>query len=157
MACTYDATNTCTRIVDVACDGAEDCPGQKCCAVYQGGYRSFECADDCAAADMPMVTGVYSSEACHPGESCSVDGYTCFENTMLLPAFLFRCRDTGTEPVDTSGSVQANEINCGAAVCGTGQKCCISVPGEATCQPKDKPCKCVPEGVEFAAGVDDAG
>jgi len=156
-SCTYDPANTCTRMVDVACDGAEDCPGQKCCAVYQSGYRKFECADDCAAADMPMVTGVTSSEACHPGESCTVAGYTCNEMPMFLPDYLFRCRDTGTAPVNTGGSVLANEINCGDAVCGAGQKCCISVPGQAVCMPKNMPCRCVPEGVEFDAGVDDAG
>jgi hypothetical protein len=155
QSCTYDPANTCERLVDVACDGAEDCPGQKCCAVYQGGYRKFECADDCAVADAPP--SVYSSEACHPGESCTVAVYSCFQNTMILPDYLFRCRDTGEAPVNTGGSVLANEINCGDAVCGANQKCCISVPGQAVCTPKDQPCKCVPEGVDVDAGVEDAG
>lgn len=149
--CNYDPQNTCTRIVDVACDGAEDCPGQKCCAVYQGGYRKFECADDCAVADMPPQ--VYSSEACHPGEACSVAGYSCFQNLMILPDYLFRCRDTGDAPANTSGSTAANEINCGDAVCGAGQKCCISVPGEAVCVPKARNCPCVPEGGELDGGM----
>jgi hypothetical protein len=152
QSCTYDPANTCTRLVDVACDGAEDCPGQKCCAVYQGGYRKFECGDDCTVADAPPR--VYSSEACHPGESCTVDGHTCLQNLMILPDYLFRCRDTGEEPVNTGGSVLANEVNCGESVCGNGQKCCISIPGQAVCVPKNQPCSCVPEGADFDAGTD---
>jgi hypothetical protein len=155
QACTYDPNNTCTRLVDVACDGAEDCPGQKCCAVYQGGYRKFECGDDCAAADAPPM--IYSSEACHPGESCTVAGYTCLQNLMILPDYLFRCRDMGEEPANLTGSTAANEVNCGTSVCGSGQKCCISVPGQAVCVPKAQACSCVPEGVDFDAGVEDAG
>ena len=151
QSCTYDAQNTCTRIVDVACDGAEDCPGQKCCAVYQGGYRKFECGDDCSVADAPPA--VYSSEACHPGDTCSVDGYSCFQNLMILPDNLYRCRDTGEAPVRTDTSTAANEVNCGDTVCGSGQKCCISIPGESVCVPKSRNCPCVPEGGDVDGGM----
>lgn len=34
QACDYDPNNMCTSIVQVTCDGAEDCPGQQCCGHY---------------------------------------------------------------------------------------------------------------------------
>lgn len=155
QSCNYDPQNTCERLIDVACDGNEDCPGQKCCGVYDSGYRKFVCADDCAASQ--QAEGGTWSEACHPGESCTTDGYSCYQNTDYLPDFLFRCRDTGMDPVNTGGSVSANEVNCGDSVCGAGKKCCVSVPGQAVCVPKDQDCTCVPEGADFDAGTEDAG
>ena len=49
-------------------------------------------------------------------------------------------------------------VNCGDNVCGSGQKCCISVPGLPACIDADEDCYCVPEGnTEVDSGTDDAG
>jgi hypothetical protein len=159
QSCTYDPNNTCTRLFEVTCDGAEDCSGeQKCCGHYDGGYRKFVCADDCAAEQTEQ--GGTWSEACHPGDTCETpDGgaaYMCLANTEFLPDYLFRCRDTGTEPVE-AGSTAAGEINCGDAICGAGEKCCISDPGLAVCVPEAQACTCVTEVPDDAGTDNDAG
>ena len=160
QACTYDPDNTCTRLFEVECDGAEDCSGdQKCCGHYDGGYRKFTCADDCAAEQTEQ--GGTWSEACHPGDTCETpDGgaaeFMCLANLEFLPDYLFRCRDTGTEPTE-AGSTAAGEINCGEAVCGAGEKCCISEPGVPACVPSGQACTCTNETTPDDAGTDDAG
>lgn len=159
QSCTYDPNNTCERLFEVTCDGAEDCgSGQKCCAQYDGGYRTTVCADDCAAEEMEQ--GGTWSALCHPGDTCETpEGmaeYMCLQNTDFLPDYLFRCRDTGTTPEQT-GSTAAGEINCGEDVCGSGEKCCISVPGLPVCVPSSQDCRCTPEGGIPDAGTDDAG
>ena len=160
QSCTYDPNNTCTRIVEVTCDGAEDCPsGQQCCGHYDGGYRSLACADSCAEEQVDQ--GGTWSEICHPGDACETpDGgaspYMCLQNTDFLPDFLSRCRDTGTEATET-GSTAAGEINCGDTVCGSGQKCCISIPGLSVCVPESQECGCTPEDGTHDAGTEDAG
>jgi hypothetical protein len=160
QSCTYDASNTCTRIVEVNCDGNEDCPGsQKCCGQYDGGYRKLVCADDCAEEE--AAQGGTWSNICHPGDTCETpDGgaaaFMCLQNTDFLPDFLSRCRDTGT-PAEETGSTAAGEINCGDSVCGSGQKCCISVPGLAVCTPSNQDCGCTPEGGLDDGGAEDAG
>ena len=149
QSCTYDPDNTCQRLVEVNCDGAEDCPGdQVCCGRWQEGYRGFTCEDSCEAAEDADDGGGIWSEACHPGESCSVDGFSCLQNLDYLPDFLFRCRDTGEEP-GSAGSPAAGEVNCGPQVCGRGEQCCLSEPGEPACVAGDTPCSCNP-------GVDDS-
>jgi hypothetical protein len=160
-SCDYDPNNTCQRLFEVNCDGAEDCPsGQQCCGHYDGGYRSFECADSCAAEQAEQM-GTWS-EVCHPGDTCEApDGgtaaYTCLANLDFLPEYLFRCRDTGTEP-GPAGSAAAGEINCGENVCSAGQKCCISVPGLAVCVPSSQDCACVTTEPDDAGTTgDDAG
>jgi hypothetical protein len=162
QSCDYDPTNTCQRLFEVNCDGAEDCSGsQKCCGHYDGGYRRFVCADDCAAEQAEQM-GTWS-EVCHPGDTCETpDGgaapYMCLANADFLPEYLFRCRDTGTEPA-SAGSTEAGEINCGENVCGSGEKCCISVPGLAVCVPSGQDCACVttePDDAGTTSG-DDAG
>jgi hypothetical protein len=160
QSCEYDPNNTCTRLFEVTCDGAEDCgDGQECCGHYDGGYRKFVCADDCAA-EQAEQGGTWSA-ACHPGDECATpDGgaaeYMCLANSEFLPDYLYRCRDTGTEPTE-AGSTAAGEVNCGDAVCGAGEKCCISVPGLAVCVPSAQECTCVPEGTDLDAGTADAG
>jgi hypothetical protein len=161
QSCSYDPTNTCQRIIDVQCDGAEDCKtGQKCCGDFDSGYRKFVCADDCAAEQTDQ--GGMWAAACHPGEECAETeanpAITCKANTDYLPGFLFRCKDTGTEPTeDEAGSTKRNEINCGDTVCGKGTKCCISIPSNLTkCVDKDVECPCE-SGIEGDGGTEDAG
>ena len=54
------------------------------------------------------------------------------------------------------GSTAAGEINCGENVCGSGEKCCISVPGLAVCVPESQSCTCVTTEPDDA-GTEDAG
>jgi hypothetical protein len=153
-SCTYDPNNTCTGIVDVQCDGPEDCTGgQQCCGHFsQQGYREFVCADDCAAEEQ-AGTFVASSQICHPGDTCATTGYSCRQNTDYLPDYLFRCRDTGIDPVRTDLNTQKGKINCGDSVCGSGQKCCVSDPGLPRCIGKDEVCVCTPECSDTDGGV----
>ena len=62
QSCTYDPNNTCQQLIDVACDGAEDCSnGQMCCGHYNGGYREFTTP----YAGLPQVLrpdGTYQSQ-----------------------------------------------------------------------------------------------
>ncbi len=171
--CTYDPTATCTSILVAFCDGPEDCSGgQQCCGQFAGGgYSMFTCEDSCV--ELAAMGGIWS-EACHPGETCTqpiltdagmppvavpdggVIAYECRMNTMYLPDFLFRCRDTGDEPA-AAGSTASGEVNCGDGVCGTGEKCCYALGGAATgdagtgadngvahCVASDTPCTCAP-------------
>jgi hypothetical protein len=105
-------------------------------------------------------TFLASSEICHPGDACAYAGpadggtpYECLQNTMFLPDYLFRCRDTGDAPVKTNLNTQAGKINCGDAVCGSGEKCCISNPGLPKCTPVDEPCRCTPGCPENDGGL----
>jgi len=47
--------------------------------------------------------------------------------------------------------------NVGMAVCGSGQKCCISIPGIPACRPANEECPCTPEGGLDDGGTEDAG
>lgn len=172
QSCTYDPDNMCTRIMEVTCDGAEDCAdGQLCCGQYAGGYRRTTCAADCVQEEIDQ--GGTWAQICHPGDTC-VDpagmGYACLASAMLLPEFLLRCRAMGTEPV-SAGNTEAGMINCGLSeesadgtfrrqTCGIGEKCCISYPGEvARCVAADGTCPCDMGGVtpDADAGTEDAG
>lgn len=166
QTCTYDPNNTCTGLLPVACDGPEDCAaGEYCCGEYAGGgYVELTCRESCSAmeaapdggmaVDTGVPTGGVWSEICHADQVCEVPNYTCMSNTDYLPAFLARCRDTGVDP-PSSGSTAAGEINCGDAVCGSGEKCCISLPeGDPYCADLGDTCYCNAGGT---LGGDDGG
>lgn len=158
LSCTYDPDNTCERILEVRCDGAEDCSGGRmCCGHYDGaGYRIFRCATSCV--DREANTGDVWSQACHPDDTCETNGFECRTNPGYLPNSLYRCRDSGYAPA-TAGSTAAGEVNCGSAVCGASEKCCVSFPGLVShCVPSEDPCRCdlVPLPADDA-GADDAG
>jgi hypothetical protein len=166
QACTYDPNNTCRAIRQIHCDGPEDCPGQQCCGHYNqgGGYNDFSCADDCAAEEAdPNSTAIAVREICHPGQECTANpdpaadpatpAWECRQNTMLLPDYLFRCSDTGEAPVKTDLNTAAGKINCGDVVCGSGEKCCVSVPGLTKCVPEDEVCTCTPGCPENDGGL----
>lgn len=155
QSCDYDPNNACTSIIDVRCDGSEDCPrGQMCCGHWAGDYRDFTCQDDCAALE---AQGDIWSEICHPGQTCADPTYTCQANTNYLPDFLYRCRDSGTAPGD-AGSTRRHEVNCGGAVCGDGEKCCVPAPtGDPYCAPVADDCRCNAGGEGYDAGAEDAG
>lgn len=166
QTCTYDPNNTCTGLLPVECDGPEDCAsGQFCCGEYEGGYVQLTCRDACSTMETPPDagavvdagpgTGGIWSEICHAGQTCEVSGYTCSSNTDYLPAFLARCRDTMTQEAPASWSTTSGEINCGDALCGVGEKCCISTPeGAPYCADVGDACRCNASGNQ---GGDDGG
>lgn len=158
QSCDHDPENTCTRITEIGCDGAEDCsPGRMCCGHFDGaGYLEFSCADSCARRE--ARTGEIWSEACHPGETCETPGFECLANPGYLPETLYRCRDSGTTP-RSPGSTAAGQVNCGSDVCDAGQKCCVSFPGLVThCVPIAAACPCdFGAGPDSDGGADDAG
>lgn len=156
-SCTYDPANTCERVLEVRCDGAEDCPGDRmCCGEFDGaGYRLFRCAASCAERE--ASTGTVWSQACHPGDACEVGGFECRASPGYLPDSLYRCRDSGFVP-SAAHSTAAEEVNCGDSICGPGEKCCVSFPGLAAhCGPADVPCPCRLDTSPDDAGADDGG
>lgn len=166
QTCTFQPGNDCTAIIDVVCDGPEDCgDGQQCCGRFAGGsYDRFVCATNCdeAAAAVP---GTWS-EICHPGQTCSVEGYEC-KTSPYLPEYLYRCRDTGDLLCGSGGAMDAcvapvtsgpNEISCGDTKCGADEKCCIRTPRDPYCAPADGFCQCIDEPTtDTDAGNTDAG
>jgi hypothetical protein len=184
QSCDYDPDATCTSILAVYCDGPEDCgSGKQCCGRFGGGgYDSFSCEDSCVEL---AAQGEIWSEICHPGQECDqplpTDGgtmmmggpmtlpdggviaYECRQSDMYLPDFLFRCRDTGTEP-EEAGSVASGEINCGSSTCGSGQKCCYALDpgaaasaGNARCVDADEACTCGGGSSGDDGGTEDGG
>lgn len=164
--CVFQPNNDCTAIIDVVCDGPEDCAsGQQCCGRYSGGsYDRFTCATSCdeaAAAD-----GAIWSEICHPGQTCAIDGYLCL-TSQYLPDFLYRCRDMGTVPCGQPNAVMdacvepvnsgPDEITCGSVKCGADEKCCIRTPHEPYCAPADGFCQCITESGNTDGGSLDSG
>jgi hypothetical protein len=146
-SCEYDPNNTCTRLFEVTCDGLEDCgAGELCCGHYDGGYQRTACMEVDECAELEETEGGTWSELCHAGDSCADDTLTCLENTTFLPDFLARCPTTGSGDAPTYAPPnEQGEFNCGSAVCESGEKCCISVPGVAVCVDEDEPCSCVPD------------
>ncbi|HMJ10797.1 MAG TPA: hypothetical protein VK524_05290 [Polyangiaceae bacterium] len=137
-SCTYDPTNTCTALAEVPCDGPEDCSGgQVCCGRYNGGpYDRFECRTSCESADSGVTQWF---EMCHPGQTCTIAGYTC-RTSQFLPSYLYRCYTDGTEAV-TPGNTAASQVNCGSEPCAAGQSCCWRAPGEPYCVQAGQ-CRC---------------
>jgi hypothetical protein len=165
QACQFQPDNDCTAIIDVVCDGPEDCPnGEMCCGHYGGSYDRFICASTCDEAAVTMP-GVWS-EICHPGQVCADPAYQC-ASIDYLPDFLYRCRDTGSLLCGTTNAVMdacvepvnsgPNEISCGDAKCGDGEKCCIRTPREPYCAPKDGYCQCITESGNTDGGNADSG
>ena len=149
--CEFDAKNDCTSIVELPCDGPEDCDdGKVCCGrVQRGRYDLFGCFPACDAL-IDGQSGVWV-EICHPGASCTDPRFTC-ERSALLPPSFARCHvvessaepDAGRSSGDASleGSspeaspiLDASEnaesaaegtpgVACGLMTCTAGQKCC---------------------------------
>jgi len=78
-------TQTGCDITTVACDGAEDCPGQICCGTFSfqsQSYTDASCKNSCG--------GQNEREICHLGDACTNPGETC-SSSNFLPAYLHRC------------------------------------------------------------------
>jgi hypothetical protein len=151
--CDYHANNDCTSIVELPCDGPEDCaPGNVCCGRTQRDhYDLFGCFLSCDGI-VDGQDGVWI-EICHPGAPCLNPRFTC-EASALLPGFLARCHDRGTPvlpdggglsldasidgdagdaPVARDASTAADAsvpppppgIACGSTNCAASEKCCL--------------------------------
>ncbi len=155
----------CTVAVATACDGPEDCStGQRCCGKYQQGYVEFGCFDSCSALQGdaqpgPGGGGAFWFELCHPGDVCEDTTAQCLTSTFLpktlsrcLPSMLMMAAMGG--PPDASLGKGKSQINCGAAVCGSSEECCLRQPLAPYCAAKGQACDC---NVSDAGGAPDAG
>ncbi|HVU03880.1 MAG TPA: hypothetical protein VHE30_19110 [Polyangiaceae bacterium] len=162
VACRFDPEATCRSVVELPCDGPEDCgEGRACCGrLSHDSYDRFACFASCS--DQASSTGELWLEVCHPGEPCADPSLAC-ENAPPLPAFLGRCYanrpplpEAGTLPdgspprdaaVDPTPNADASRlphpgVACGAVTCG--DKCCLADPGEPYCAENGARCACAP-------------
>jgi hypothetical protein len=159
VACRYKDATRCDRVVEVACDGPEDCPlGFQCCArVQPDHYDAFGCFPDCRA----IVDGRHGVwlPLCHPGEPCERAGQLC-STVPELPLPYARCYPSLELEVD-SGPPEPFEtgVRCGDETCATGEKCCLRPPKRTYCSPIASRCECAPDldaSVNVDGGVADA-
>ena len=139
------ATGTCTTAVAVACDGPEDCPtGKLCCGKWDQEYVQFGCFTSCQA-QLADAGGARWFDLCHPGgQACEDPTQQCL-NSTYLPTSLARCYTSGDPPPATLGTA-AGKVNCGANVCGTGEKCCLRGTLDPYCTPSGTACSCTATG-----------
>jgi hypothetical protein len=86
-------------------------------------------------------------ELCHAGDTCEDTTATCLTSSFL-PNSLSRCLPQqlvgmamGSPPNATLGN-NKDEVNCGSAVCGASEQCCIRMPLAPYCAPKSATCAC---------------
>jgi hypothetical protein len=148
VSCQTPVEPSCRHIVEVPCDGPEDCgPGLQCCGrVADDHWDGFGCFPDCRSVQdgrnsvwLPL---------CHPGQPCDEPTHECAAATAL-PAPLARCHvgglNAGPPRAPTPG------ILCGELTCHDGEKCCLAPPLPPHCSPTHANCACTP------AGLGDAG
>jgi hypothetical protein len=130
------------------------------------GYNKFGCADTCGAGQggAPNAMAPLVFELCHAGDTCEDSTAQCL-TSPFLPASLSRCLPMQLMgmamggPPNTSLGKGAERINCGDAVCGAGEQCCVREPLVPYCAPAGTTCKCdyvPPEGGVPEAGVPDS-
>lgn len=154
--CTPRPDATCTSLVEVLCDGPEDCgPERVCCARDSDGlFDRFACLASCDAGSTGPL-GLWF-EVCRAGGACESPGEVCGA-TAGLPSFLGRCRASDGAPGSASSPVadasldspaprdagaHAIGVVCGASVCAPGSKCCVREPEQPYCAPMDAVCEC---------------
>jgi hypothetical protein len=114
----------CSLLVGAECDGDEDCSGgQVCCGDFNMGtiaYDAIKCQDTCD----PLAS---QYKLCHEGEPCPTEGRVC-EHSVIIPYDDYAvCKEPTGMADPVVGGNAPGEINCGAAVCGSGEKCCLRV------------------------------
>jgi hypothetical protein len=118
------------------------------------GYDKFSCMPSCgpgdagaAAGGLGMGMGPILFELCHAGQTCEDSTAMCL-TSPYLPSSLSRCLpsmlmgQTSGNPPDASLGKGAHELNCGSAVCGSEEQCCVRQPLEPYCAPKGAKCAC---------------
>jgi hypothetical protein len=141
--CTPVEAATCHQIVEIPCDGPEDCAtGLECCGrVASDGYDAFGCFPDCTRVT-DGSRGVWVS-LCHLGQTCSREGHGCIRDPDL-PEPYARCSPSGdVASMDVLPPVEPG-IRCGDAQCDVEQKCCLRPPEAPYCAPAFLPCGCAP-------------
>lgn len=100
--CAYDPSNDCTSVVELPCDGPEDCgTGTVCCGRAHGDrYDAFACFSSCDG--VVDDHGGFWVEICHPRHFCLNPRFTC-EPDPALPSFLARCREPAPPPAANVG------------------------------------------------------
>jgi hypothetical protein len=100
--CVYNAGNDCTSVVELPCDGPEDCEtGRVCCGrAHRGRYDAFGCFPSCEIID---DHGGFWLEICHPRHACLNPKFSCVPDEQL-PSFLARCREPAPPRVTDAGS-----------------------------------------------------
>jgi hypothetical protein len=164
MSCTANSAGSC-KVGSFECDGNEDCGSDgMCCAHYESGrYDGSRCQSSCEALNKSDAgpAGESWAELCHPGDSCSEPGYSCLASEYL-PSFLYRCRNIGAMPVGPAPGAP-EQVSCGDASCGKGEKCCTRDPKAPYCAPVDQDCACEAKPAKDAGaggtggGGDDGG
>jgi hypothetical protein len=148
VACTYARSLDCRAVVELPCDGPEDCgAGRVCCGRSAlGVYDAFGCFESCDAQSKGFQ-GVWL-EICHPGGVCADSRYSC-ASAVGLPGFLGRCYRpadlTGAGAKGDAGDAAPRGVACGAAPCAANEKCCVRSPGQPYCAPLSTPCTCADE------------
>lgn len=96
--CAYDPRNDCTNVVELPCDGPEDCAtGKVCCGrAHRDRYDAFGCFPACDG--IVDDHGGFWVEICHLRHRCQNPRFTC-EPDQTLPGFLARCREPAPPPV----------------------------------------------------------
>jgi hypothetical protein len=140
-AAAVDAASTCTKAIDVTCDGPEDCPaGQRCCGKWDQAYQMFGCFDSCTAQQVDAGQALWF-DLCHPGDACEDSTATCLTSTYLTSS-LSRCYTMGSPPDPKFGNGKG-QVNCGTDVCGASEKCCMrGVTLAPYCAPSGATCEC---------------
>ena len=140
LSCAFVEGDGCRRVVEVPCDGPEDCSdGLVCCGRLQpDGYDRFGCFSSCR----PGTDGKRGTwlEICHPERGCTNPLEVCGQ-VVGLPDFLARCHPSA-EPAPLTGE-EIGRVRCGEATCETGQKCCLRDPQPPYCAPLEVPCACI--------------
>lgn len=137
---------TCSSVVEVTCDGPEDCGASAVCCgrASHDTFDAFGCFASCGVQSADH--GELWFEICHLGGSCPDARDTC-SSVPGLPSSLGRCRANAT-PVEGGASLDAGTfakgVACGQNACGADEKCCLIDPLSAYCSPVDIPCSCAP-------------
>jgi hypothetical protein len=145
-ACRPVPDATCKSVVEVTCDGPEDCSsGTVCCGrTSHGAFDAFGCFASCGVESADR--GELWVEICHLGGSCGNAGEAC-SSALGLPGSVGRCGARLT-PIEGGASFDAGTfvegVGCGPANCAASEKCCERDPLEPYCSPLGVPCACAP-------------
>lgn len=136
--------NACTSIIELPCDGPEDCAGGSVCCGHlsENRYDRFRCSPTCEELSHDH-RGPWL-EICHVGETCQNPQYRC-GTSPDLPSFLARCYlddlfEAGAASPDAS--LGGSGVACDTVECGSLEKCCLRKEEPSSCAPQGAVCTC---------------
>jgi hypothetical protein len=108
--CVYDPNNDCTSVIELPCDGPEDCDtGKVCCGrAHRDRYDAFGCFPACDG--IVDDHGGFWVEICHPRHFCQNPRFNC-EPDPTLPSFLARCREPAPPLVTNTGDASDADVS----------------------------------------------